>query len=63
MNLMGAYQGEEGDRHRWHYTHTTLHDTLMNVAPWQAVHSFDWRVVPGMDLARDWWIMGMEAVK
>ncbi len=67
INVYGAYQGLEGDRHKWGYTNQGLKEDLqaaMRDGPkWATVKSFDWRIVPGADIARDWWIKGMEAVK
>jgi predicted SAM-dependent methyltransferase len=63
VNLMGAYQGLESDRHRWHYTPTTLIEFLNSAAPWSKVTEFDWRTIPGGNFARDFWILAMEAVK
>ena len=77
VNLMGAYMGDEADRHKWHYTFGGLKAELMiavaeiqtvsGVGEWGAVKRFDWRKLPGMrvgaDGVRDWWIMGVEAVR
>lgn len=61
-NLYGAYMGDEHDRHKWGFTWDSLLDE-MNRFEWQEVKLFDWRQVPGADIARDFWILGMEAVK
>lgn len=63
VQMMGAYQGEESDRHRWLYTQDTLEHSLANAAPWSVVKPFDWRMIPGADLARDWYIAAVECVK
>jgi len=63
VNLMGAFQGEETDRHRWHYTPQSLTRQLVSCAPWELVKFFDWRTIPGSDFARDWWILSVEAIK
>ncbi len=63
VQMMGAYQGEESDRHRWLYTQDTLEQSLANVAAWSVVKPFDWRVIPGADLARDFYIAAVECVK
>jgi predicted SAM-dependent methyltransferase len=63
VNLMGAYMGLETDRHKWHHTANSLGKALYECADWTAYITFDWRTVPGMNAARDWWIMSMEAVK
>lgn len=63
VNMMGAYAGEEGDSHKWHYTRTSLKETLMKVDSWTKVVPFDWRPIEGSSIAKDWWILGMEAIK
>lgn len=60
VNAMGAYQGEEGDCHRWHYTDSSFR-ALMG-AQWD-VQPFDWKAIAGARLAKDWWIQGWKAVK
>jgi len=68
VNTHGAFQGEEEDRHRWSYDFASLQE-LLNTMLWKnyrlegTVKFFDWREIPGADIARDWWILGMEAVK
>ncbi len=60
---MGAYMGEEADRHRWHHTIESLNKLLYDCADWSQVKPFDWRGIPGATIARDWWILGWEARK
>ncbi len=62
VNLCGAYQGEEGDFHRWHHTRTSLREKLVRWG-WTQVKEYDWRAIPGMDVSKDWWYWGAEAVK
>ena len=64
INVYGAYMGDEADRHKFGFTHKTLFATLVRAgfAP-RMVKSFDWRVVAGADLAKDRWILGLEALK
>jgi len=75
VNTYGAYQGEEEDRHRWSYDYASL-QKLLKETLWgdgsgaevygpseQVVKFFDWREIPGASLARDWWVLAMEAVK
>lgn len=62
-NVYGAYQGEEGDRHKWGFTLDSLTNELHTRSEWLHVIPFDWRELPGADIARDWWILGVEAVK
>jgi len=61
----GAYQGAEEDRHRWGYDYASLQIHLEKVLDLKggSVKFFDWRKVPGADLAKDWWILGMEVRK
>lgn len=61
-NLYGAYMGDLHDRHAWGYVKETLETELWQQR-WTQVKPFDWRTIPGMDLARDWWILAMEAVR
>lgn len=63
VNLYGAYMDDEADRHRWTYHGDSLTRAIQASAPWAAVAPFDWRVIPGAEIARDWWVLGMEAVK
>lgn len=62
-NVYGAYMGHDEDRHRWGYDYCSLHGTLRASAEWKEVKAFDWRSIPGADIAQDWWILGMEATK
>jgi len=63
-NVYGAYMGDEHDRHKWGYIHTTLFNELRAVARWQVLLDFDWRQLPGADLpSADWWMLAKEAVK
>jgi len=60
----GAYQGAEEDRHRWGYDYASLQAYLVKTLNGGgAVKFFDWRKVPGANLAQDWWILGMETIK
>lgn len=63
VNCYGAYMDSEADRHRFGYSAKSLSHTLKSVATWQAVKRFDWRKIEGADIAKDWWILGVEAVK
>lgn len=67
VNLYGAYQGEEGDRHKWGYDKgslpTYLDDAVRPGEQWSRVMGFDWRRIDGADIAQDWWIAGVECVK
>lgn len=61
-NIYGAYQGSEYDRHKWGYDRDCLTEYLRRW-PWRIVGAFDWRPIAGADIARDWWILGMECVR
>jgi SAM-dependent methyltransferase len=65
VNAYGAYQGEDGDRHKWGFSSGSLvnylHDTLQVGYPF--IKFFDWREIPGADIARDWWVSGIEVCK
>lgn len=64
VNLYGAYMGDEADRHKWGFPRLwDLDTTLLKAAPWSYTELFDWRTIPGADIAKDWWILGVEAVK
>lgn len=63
VNVYGAYQGLEGDRHKWGYDATTLYKYLSTIPGTGQIKLFDWREIPGADIAKDWWILGMEVVK
>lgn len=62
-NVYGAYQGNEADRHKWGYDMVSLQTMLWRNGPWRRVCPFDWRAIEDADIAHDWWILGMEAVK
>jgi predicted SAM-dependent methyltransferase len=63
VNLYGAYMNDEADTHKWLYTPETLHKALASAAPWSEVKQFDWRRIPSADIARAWWINGIEVIK
>ncbi len=63
VNVYGAFQGLDGDRHRWGYSIPSLYLDLQKSAAWTHIIRFNWRDIPGANIARDWWILGMEAVK
>lgn len=62
-NVYGAYMGHEEDRHKWGFDAVSLEGQI-KVAPWRAVGDFNYRPIPGADIARDdRWILCLEAVK
>lgn len=68
VNLMGAYQGEDGDCHRWHLTQAGLEQLLryggsIPFEGWREIKPFDHRPIPGSSICRDWWMYSTEAVK
>lgn len=60
--VYGAFMGDEQDRHRWGWSRQGLWKYL-NQWKWSDVRAFDWRAIPGADIAEDWWIIGMECVR
>lgn len=65
VNMYGAYMGDEADRHRWSYSRKGLVEYVVSVEkPWFNVKPFDWRKIPGADIAGpDWWINGAEFIR
>lgn len=65
VNMMGAYQGQDGDRHKWTFWDgAALQKDIEGAGvKWGKVKRFDWRQIPGANIARDWYIIGTEAVK
>jgi len=61
-NVYGAYMGDEADRHKWGFTPDSLNTHLRKWA-WADVKRFDFRPIEGADIANDWYICGMEAIK
>ncbi len=62
-NIYGPYDGTEESRHRWGFDEESLKLALIAAAPFE-VKPFDWRPIPGADIARDdRWILVTEAVK
>lgn len=62
-NVYGAYMGDEADRHKWGFDRPSLMGFLLECAEWELALPFDWREIPGADIARDWWILGVECRK
>ena len=63
-NIYGAYQGNEADRHKWGFTSESLRNFIgLAIAPGSGMHFYDWREIPGADIAQDWWILSMECIK
>ncbi len=62
ISVYGAFMGDLHDLHRWSYDRESLIKNL-NRVKWSAVKDFDWRDVHGALISRDFWVLGMEAVK
>ena len=63
VNLYGAYMQDSADSHKWGWVPKTLAKHMKEAAPWREVKPFDWREILDANLARDWWVLSMEAVK
>lgn len=63
-NVYGAYMDSESDRHRWGYDWLSLYKFLREVTiAWRCIKKFDFREIPSADIAQDFWILGVEAIK
>jgi hypothetical protein len=63
-NVYGPYDGTLASRHFWGFDEDSLTEALHRGAPWSLVKPFDYREIPGADIARDdRWILCLEAVK
>lgn len=64
VNLHGAYMGNDADIHRWSYDEASLRAKLRSAAYWREVKRFNYREIPGADIAgHDFWILALEAIK
>lgn len=63
VNVYGAYQGEEGDRHLWNYTQERLEEYVKGTHNWDWVGLWTGFVPPGAEIAQDWWMCYCEAIK
>lgn len=61
-NVYGAFMDSDADRHKFGYDAASLTKELLSCG-FSRVKPFDWRTIPGADIARDWWILAVEAVK
>lgn len=61
-NVYGAYMGADADRHKWGYTTKSLIDYLSKWE-WRKLEPFDFRDIVGADIAKDWYITGVEGIK
>jgi ubiquinone/menaquinone biosynthesis C-methylase UbiE len=64
VNLMGAFQGEETDRHKWNYCRQSIMKDMGSLGLWSEIKMFNWRKIEGADIAGpEWWILGIEVIK
>ena len=63
VNIYGAYNGDEADRHKWAFTFDSMAKDLFLAGPWSTIKYFDWRQIEGASIAKDFWILGMEAIR
>ena len=64
INIYGAFMGDEADRHKFGFTHKTLHHTLRRAGFGVGlIKKFNWRMIAGADIAQDRWILGLEAIR
>lgn len=63
VNTYGAYMGASADCHKWGFCAESLKDYLLRFGKWSKVIRFDWREISGASICKDWWILGMEAIK
>ena len=62
-NVYGPFDGTLASRHFWGFDTTSLVEAL-NQCPWSHIDDFDYRAIPGADIARDdRWILCLEAIK
>jgi predicted SAM-dependent methyltransferase len=61
ISIYGAFMGDPADTHKFGFTKATLFKELRSHG--FIVRNFDWREIPGADLARDRWVLSAEAIK
>lgn len=62
VNVYGAYNGDEADRHKWGYDTVSLVNYIDKLLE-SKTKLFDFRTIPGADFAQDWWITATETIK
>ena len=63
-NIYGPFNGTEESIHRWGFDADYLVAQMKREAPWYKVDRFDYRTIPGAEIARDdRWILCVEGVK
>lgn len=60
--VYGAYMGDPADRHAWGFSSMSLRRLLWSTG-FERDRVFNGRSIPGADIARDWWILGIEAIR
>lgn len=64
VNVYGAYQGYQTDRHAWGYDGQTIVADMISVGlKWAGMMFLQTWEIPGASIARDWWILGIECIK
>jgi predicted SAM-dependent methyltransferase len=63
INMYGAYNGDPHDRHLWNYSFESLRKMVYANGDWHGFERFNWRDIEGANLARDWWILGVDVTK
>ncbi len=64
VNTYGAWMGDPADTHKFGYWGPSLKKKLNAACKWRSVRPFDWRKIPGADIAGpDFWILALEAIK
>ncbi len=61
-NIYGAYMGNDADTHKWGFDRDSL-ASFLRKCNWYKVQMFDYRSIPGADLAKDWWIAALECIR
>lgn len=65
VNMMGAFQGLESDRHRWCFwdLDALKEDIQKSEVAWTSMKYFDGRAIEGSNIAMSWWILALECVR
>lgn len=61
VNMYGAWMGDEHDRHKWNTSYEGWKAELMKAGEWSKIERLGNEPI-GL-LSRDWWILGVRAVK
>ncbi len=63
VNTYGAWQGLPGDDHHWMWSGSSLAKHVTGMNPWSSAKTFDFRAIPGADIANAWWVDSLEVTK